>query len=235
MIIPFEPTKSFCYRFARYQLLDLLAKEPEALSGEPFRLIDLVNRVCQSILTREQLETRIPAAEADRVDTIFASIKFWARYEARHLSNSPFRWLGGGGMFQLKQDSDLEKEMEDAELAAEDDDIVDDGDEDVSNRDGWIYAFTFPALIKDGQPFPIKIGKASREVEGRVSQQCKGSALFDNPVILRKWNVNRMSSFERAIHLTLETRGKWREGVPGKEWFDTTLEEVESIVQFIKQ
>ena len=31
MPLEFTPTKSFCYRFARYELLDLIEKKPEAL------------------------------------------------------------------------------------------------------------------------------------------------------------------------------------------------------------
>lgn len=45
MAIEFEPTKSFCYRFARYELLDEIAKEPEAISGVQFKMIDVAKRV----------------------------------------------------------------------------------------------------------------------------------------------------------------------------------------------
>ena len=38
MAIEFEPTKSFCYRFALDELLDEIAKEPEAISGAPFKV-----------------------------------------------------------------------------------------------------------------------------------------------------------------------------------------------------
>jgi hypothetical protein len=31
----------------------------------------------------------------------------------------------------------------------------------------------------------------------------------------------------------LRSRGKWRENVPGIEWFDTTVGEIESIVTFV--
>jgi hypothetical protein len=232
MPIPFEPSKSFCYRFARYELLELIAREPEALSGLPFRLIDVAKRVTEKILTAEQLASPIRAAIADREDTIFGSIKFFATLHAKRLPSSPFRWLGDGGMYQLKKETDFEQEMEEAELEADEDDIIEDF---IPNLDGWIYAFSFPVLVKSGQAFPIKIGKTTKDVEGRVAQQCKGSASFDNPVILGKWQVNRVNSFEQAIHFALETRGKWRENVPGTEWFNTTLEEVEAIINFIKQ
>ncbi len=31
----------------------------------------------------------------------------------------------------------------------------------------------------------------------------------------------------------LKARGKWRENIPGAEWFNTTLAEVESIIAFV--
>jgi hypothetical protein len=38
---------------------------------------------------------------------------------------------------------------------------------------------------------------------------------------------------EDAIHSTLEARGSKRQA-PGTEWFDTTIEEVKSIVNFVQ-
>lgn len=119
--------------------------------------------------------------------------------------------------------------MKESELDAEDED-------DTSEFDGWIYAFSFPALVSNGSTrFPIKIGKTINDVEGRVAYQCKGSASFDNPVILGRWKVKRVGAVESAIHNVLKSRGKWRENVPGTEWFDTTIAEIESVVKFITQ
>lgn len=228
MAIAFEPTKSFCYRFARYELLDEIAKEPEPLSGAPFKMLDVSKRVIERHLTQEQLAIEIRAAEADRTDTIYGTLKFFVALHAKRLSNSPFVWLGNGGMYRLKSDADIEQEMEETELDAED-------EEETSEFDGWIYAFSFPVLVKDGTAFPIKIGRTNRDVEGRVAHQCKGSATFENPVILSRWQVKRIGAVESAIHATLKSRGKWRENVPGTEWFDTTLAEIETIVKFITQ
>lgn len=224
----FEPTKSFCYRFARYELLDEIAKEPEAISGAQFKMIDLAKRVIERHLTREQLSVEIPAAEADRIDTVYSALKFFVALQAKRLSSSPFVWLGNGGMYRLKSDTDIQQEMEEAVLDAED-------EEEVTVFDGWIYAFSFPVLVKDGMAFPIKIGRTINDVEGRIAYQCKGSATFENPVILSRWQVKRVGAVESAIHATLKSRGKWRENVPGTEWFDTTLAEVEAIINFITQ
>jgi hypothetical protein len=134
-------------------------------------------------------------------------------------------------MYKLKEPADIEQEMEDVELAATDEDDVEDA---ASEFDGWIYAFSFPVLVQSSAPFPIKIGKTIKDVEERVAYQCKGSASFDNPIILGRWQVKRVSSVETAIHATLKSKGKWRENIPGTEWFNTTIAEVESIVRFIQ-
>jgi hypothetical protein len=231
MRTPFEPTKSFCYRVARYELLDQIAQEPEALTGQPFRMNTVTRRVIERNLTPEQLAIEIPAANADRIDTIYGTIRFFVQLHAKRLPNSPFIWLGDGGMYKLKEPADIEQEMEDVELEATDDDDVEDA---ASEFDGWIYAFSFPALIQESSPFPIKIGKTIKDVEDRVAYQCKGSASFDNPVILGRWQVRRVSSVETAVHATLKSKGKWRENVPGTEWFNTTINEIETIVNFIR-
>jgi T5orf172 domain len=228
MTIEFEPTKSFCYRFARYELLDEITKEPEAISGASFKMLDVSKRVIERHFSPEQLAIEIPAAEADRIDTIYGTLKFFVALHAKRLPNSPFVWIGNGGMYRLKSDVDIQQEMEETELDAE-------ADEEVTEFDGWIYAFSFPVLIKDGFAFPIKIGMTIKDVELRVAYQCKSSATFENPVILSRWQVKRVGAVESAIHATLKSRGKWRENVPGTEWFDTTLSEIETIVKFITQ
>ena len=47
------------------------------------------------------------------------------------------------------------------------------------------------------------------------------------------WEVPRVAAVEDAIHSTLEARGSKRQA-PGTEWFDTTLKELESIVNFVQ-
>ena len=56
---PFELTKSFCYRVARYELLDLVAQEPEAKTYQPFRMIDVTTRVIRQHFNDEQLAIEI--------------------------------------------------------------------------------------------------------------------------------------------------------------------------------
>lgn len=229
MTIDFEPTGSFCYKFARYTLLDEIAKEPEAQSGQPFKMTPVAMRVVERYLTSEQLAMEYPGRDAvGKMTSVEKGIGFFVRLQAKKASESPFVWLGGNGLFRLKSDADLQEEMQDDELEAED-------DEEVTEFDGWIYAFSFPVLVRQDVAFPIKVGKTINDVEGRVAHQCKGSATFDNPIILGRWQVRRVGAVESAIHSTLKSRGKWRENVPGVEWFDTTISEIERILHFVTE
>lgn len=56
---------------------------------------------------------------------------------------------------------------------------------------------------------------------------------FEQPTILGRWQVRRVVPSEVAIHNALKARNKWREHVPGREWYDTTVAEVESIIKFV--
>ncbi len=226
---PFEPTKSFCYRVARYELLDLVAQEPEAKTYQPFRMIEVTKRVIKKNFTNEQLAVEIPAAEADRIDTVFDTLKFFVQLHAKRLADSPFVWLGDGGMYRLKDPGDIEQEIQEAESEA----LELNEDQELAEYDGWIYAFSFPSLIREHSDFPIKIGKTTQDVDARVIHQCRSSASFDNPLILGRWRVNRVTAFEQALHAMLKVRGKWRENVPGTEWFDTNVAEVERLIKVV--
>ena len=115
---------------------------------------------------------------------------------------------------------------------------VDEEDEESGESDaigGWIYAFSFPLIVKTDGPFPIKIGKTVGSVETRVADQCRGSAIFQPPLILGRWKTPKLGELERAIHAVLKARNKWIEpsGGTGVEWFTTTLPEIESIIAFV--
>ncbi len=224
MQITFEPTRSFCYQFARYTVLPEVTKIMEAGSGETYRLSTLAQQVIDTHLTPEQQQLRIKKAQSERTDPVHSIVKFFTAFIAKELQ---LFVKVDEGLYRAKTASDIsDTELEEVALA--------DGDEEAAEFDGWIYAFSFPALIRTDAPYPIKIGKTIGSVEDRVAQQCKGSATFDNPVILGRWQVQRVGPFELAIHNTLKTWGKWRENVPGIEWFDTTVPEVEAIIGFLK-
>ena len=129
----------------------------------------------------------------------------------------------GGGMF---------KNISIAEELAEADAVATDIE---SNDAGLIYAYSFPSIKKNGSRFPIKVGlTVTGDAAERVKQQCKQTCCFEYPVILKTWDVQRVAAVENAIHSTLEARG-FKRSAPGTEWFDTTLEEVDAVIAFIRR
>lgn len=227
--IPFEPTASFCYKFARYNLLPEIALEPEAVSGEPFRLVSVASRVISRYLTDQQLAMTYISRDAGKPREVGAALKFFAALRAKRGPESPFVWLGQTGMYRLKSDIEITEEV-----VEDEDQIVEDSVDSEVN--GWIYAFTFPAIKRDNEPYPIKIGlTTATDVESRVFSQCRGSGFFEKPEILDRWQVRRVAQVEDAIHAVLKARGRWKEDAPGYEWFDTTLDEIRLIIGFISQ
>lgn len=222
MAVPFEPTNSFCYRFSRYQALPEILSEPEVHGGQPFRLIDIVTRVADRHLSADQQAATYLRAETGEPKSVIQSIKWYVPFIAKNTKQLvPL----GDGMYRLPEAADIDSaELEDSAL--------EDGDAEVAEAPGVVYAFTFPALMKNGAAFPIKVGMTATDVQQRVMSQCKGAAAFENPKILGTWKVARVGHVESAVHKVLAARGKWREGVPGTEWFDTTIEEIQSIVEF---
>lgn len=227
--IEFEPTASFCYKFARYHLLPEIAQEPEALSGESFKLNPVINRVLNRYLTEHQMGLTYPARDTEgKTHQVGVAIRFFASLRAKRGPESPFVWLGQSGMYRLKSDIELTQEA-----AADEDDAIEEQADVEFN--GWIYAFTFPAIKGEKGPFPIKVGlTTAADVETRVFGQCKGAGFFEKPEILARWQVKRVAQVEDAVHAVLKARGRWKEDAPGDEWFITTIDEVQSIVSFIR-
>lgn len=225
MEIQFEATRTFCYKFGRYTVLAEVQLMPEVTSGDNFRLTDLTQRVIDKYLTPEQQKVKVKKAQSERSESIHSIVKFFVSFIAKE--QEAFVRIGDG-IYRSKTAEDIsDVELEESALA--------DGDEEAAEFEGWIYAFSFPILVRTNEPFPIKIGKTIADVDGRVAQQCKGSASFDNPVILGRWQVNRVGPTELAAHNVLKARGKWRENAPGVEWFDTTIAEVQSILDFVSR
>ena len=219
----FEPTRSFAYRFSRYVLLPELQQLPEVQSGDPFRLRDLAWPLIDEHLTPDQQSISLPRVRAAGEETIRQLIRFYVPFLANELG--VFINLGKG-YFR----NQTEVDVSDGDLA---DAAIEAGDEVAADFEGQIYAFSFPAIIKDGV-HPIKIGKTAGDVESRIAEQCKGAATFEQPKLLGKWPVKRVGPTELAIHYVLKARGKHRKDAPGREWFNTTLAEVEEIIEFVR-
>jgi len=219
MTIPFEPTRSYVYRAARYELLPKIADIAREFGDEPFLLRDITKQVLDETYTPDQLELRIKKAKSDATEKMRTIFGFYIPFLAENLR---FFENLGSGMFKTIS---LDEEMAEADAVATDVE---------SNDAGTIYAYSFPSIRRDEGKFPIKIGLTTTgDAEARVTQQCKQACCFEYPVILGKWEVQRVAAVEDAIHSTLEARGVKRQA-PGTEWFDTTLEEIQSIVKFVR-
>lgn len=219
MPIPFEPSRSYVYKAARYELLPRIEEMARDFGNEPFLLREISKRLLADTYTPEQLEIRVKKAKSDTTEKMSAIFGFYIPFLAESLK--VFENLGGG-MFR---NIPLEEEMAEADALATDIE---------SNDAGTIYAYSFPSIIKNGIKFPIKVGLTTTgDAEARVTQQCKATCCFEFPVILMTWEVQRVAAVEDAIHSTLDARGSKRQA-PGTEWFDTTVEEVKSIVNFVQ-
>lgn len=225
----YQPTSSFCYHFARYTAIPEILRLPEVLRGEPFRLIDLVRELLDRHFSVEQQIATFMRPMAGKPQSVAAAIKFYVPFVAE---NTDALVRVGSGMFRLPSADDISEDEQEA-AAADAENDSDPGDPTV-DLPGWVYAFTFPLLIIDSGIYPIKIGRTIGDVEDRIAFQGKSSALFESPKILGRWQTDRVQALEYAIHNVLRSRGKWREHAPGKEWFNTSIQEIESIVRFVE-
>lgn len=220
MTIPFEPTRSYVYNASRYELIPRIAEITKGFGDEPFLLREVSKKLLAETYTPEQLEIKVKKAKSDATEKMSNIFGFYIPFLAENLK--VFENLGGG-MFR---NISLEEEMAEADAAAV----------DVESDDaGIIYAYSFPSIVRqDGGKFPVKVGLTTTgDADARVTQQCKTTCCFEFPVILGTWEVQRVAAVEDAIHSTLEARGAKRQS-PGTEWFDTTLEEVESVIKFVQ-
>jgi hypothetical protein len=223
MNMEFTATSSFAYQFAKSEVLPLVDVMPEVTCGQPFRLKDLSFKVVDDKLTSEQRQMLVGQSEG-KTTPMRSLIRFWALT----IATSTQRYVPlGKGMFRKETEQDFD------ESAVIDAAFDDDEDVEMDEFGGSVYAFTFPSIFKHDQPSPIKVGKTVGDVQKRVFDQCKCSAAFEQPQILGAWQVKRVGPTELAIHNVLTARGKWREDAPGKEWFDTTIIEVEAILKFV--
>lgn len=219
MAIQFEPTRSYVYNAARYELLPRIAEIARDFGDQPFLLRDISRRLLAETYSQEQLDIRIKKANSDVTEKMSTIFGFYIPFLAQNLK--VFENLGGG-MFR---NISLDEELAEADAVATDIE---------SNDAGVIYAYSFPTIMRKDGRFPVKVGLTTTgDADARVTQQCKQTCCFEFPVVLRTWEVQRVAAVEDAIHSTLEARGSKR-NAPGTEWFDTTLEEIESIVKFVQ-
>lgn len=219
MTISFEPTRSYVYRATRYDLLPKIAELAKNYGDEPFLLREISKKLLAEIYTPGQLEIKVKKQNSEASDKLSTIFGYYIPFLAQNLK--VLENVGGGLFKNISLDDEIAEV--DAQTA------------DVENEPGIIYCYTFPSIKKiGGEKFAIKIGLTTTgDAEARVLQQCKATCCFEFPELLKIWNVTRVGAVESAIHSTLEARGYKRES-PGNEWFDTTIEEIESIVRFVQ-
>lgn len=226
---PFVPTNSWCYHFARYQAIPEILTMHDVETGGPFRLVERVKRVMDVHLTAEQQAMQYSRRDTKESISIANTIKWYVPFVAKQTEQLvPL----GDGMYRVPSIADVDAQADEAEEAEA---AVGGEDADAPEFDGWVYAFSFPSLIRDNEPFPIKVGMTIRDVDVRVLGQCRGSATFDTPKVLGRWKVSRVNAVESAVHQVLKARGKWRDKALGSEWFDANLAEIEAIIRFVTQ
>lgn len=154
MIKPFEPTRSFCYHFARYQAIPEILLRPEVASGSPFRLIDSAKPVIDKHLTPDQQAIMVKRQQSDREESILVIVKSYIPFIAK---NTEQLVSLGHGFYRLPTAEDIsEDELEDAEL----EEAVSEGDTaEADTFDGSVYAFSFPRLSKSAPHSRLKLEK----------------------------------------------------------------------------
>ena len=173
--IPFEPTRSYVYRAARYELLPRIAEIAKSFGEGPFRLRDIWRPMLAETYTPDELDIRVKKAQSDATEKMSTIFGFYIPFLAENLK---FFENLGGGMFR---NIPLEEELAEADAVATDID---------ANDAGTIYAYSFPSIMKEGGKFPIKVGLTTTgDALARVTQQCKATCCFEFPVILMTWEV----------------------------------------------
>ena len=74
--------------------------------------------------------------------------------------------------------------------------------------------------------------KSYGDVAVRAKEQTRG--IFPQAAeVIGKWQMANVDDAEKAIHYILKARGRWLPEASGTEWFNTTVPEIETIIQFI--
>src|SRR5690606_14608514 len=141
MKIPFEPTRSYVYNAARYELLPRIEEVAKSFGEEPFLLRGISKQVLTETYSSEQLEIRVKKAKSEATEKMSTIFGFYIPFLAENLK--VFENLGGG-MFR---NISLEEELAEADAVATDAE---------SNDCGIIYLYSFPSITRDGEKFPIK-------------------------------------------------------------------------------
>jgi len=112
MTIPFEPTRSYVYNAARYELLPRIAEIARDFGDDPFLLREISKRVLSETYTPEQLEIKIKKAKSDATEKMSNIFGFYIPFLAVELK--VFENLGGGQFRNIS----IDEEMAEADAVA---------------------------------------------------------------------------------------------------------------------
>lgn len=125
---------------------------------------------------------------------------------------------------------EVDEDAEDLELT--DQTIIEGG------GSGCVYVYYFPsyqalAELQHEDRWPVKIGmSAVSDARIRISEQ-QGTAMPEAPVLAYVRRIDTPHRLERCIHSILFYRGQHLEDAPGSEWFNSSPQEVKSLVDLI--
>ena len=99
-----------------------------------------------------------------------------------------------------------------------------------------VYVYYYPAYkklakLQGKSSWPCKIGRTVGRVSERVIGQ--GTALPERPSLAIVWKTDRSEVGEQVLHNILQSYGQDIPEAPGKEWFNTTPEEILETIRFL--
>jgi len=221
--LEYEASSSFGFRFSRYLVLPRITESEEFKTGQPFHLLPMIRSITSEYLTQGEQQATYTRPNGKH-ESVFDAIRWYVPNLGRQR-----------GIIERVEPGWYRMPTGEQEVGNGGDEIEEEIAEEAGTAtDGWIYAFTFPDLIKD-ESFPIKVGMTIRDVEERIADQCRGSAFFSSPKILGSWRVNQVSLTERTVQGLLKLSGQWKSDAPGSEWFVTTVAEIERILGIVQR
>jgi hypothetical protein len=159
--------------------------------------------------------------------------KSLTRLKQRGIADNPSYgyWKIGEVLFEEPQITD---ENEAVFVIENDNEIA---DKVIGNGKSCVYLYYLPmyrlrAETEKESIWHCKIGRTDRDPLLRVLSQA-ATALPEKPHIALILRTDYPSEFEGAIHKILTIRGRKIDSSPGSEWFLTSPNEVEKIIEFI--
>ena len=88
------------------------------------------------------------------------------------------------------------------------------------------------ALLQGKEIWPCKIGRTDVDPIGRIFSQT-GTCYPELPHLALIINCEDSSILEKALHNILKIKNRWISDAPGKEWYYSSPEEIETLYNTI--